>query len=357
MTIVREDTCIQAAIFAPESVPSENNDLSQTLSLISNNIQSQAILNINSDSNAYSTSPIESTEAFRNVTRWLDSSDEDAAFWWQMTGPLLGLLLSEASYDLHSQYQALLSCNRFVVTALGRRPASNGTHRIWKSYMTDDHSPIEFSWNWRDSTKPPRIRCTIEAIPSEIDSIDPSNQEECVKLIRQLRVTLPNNDWQLFDYFANAFRLRAKSTAEAVAQADNRGYRSSMFLGFEFEKDRIVIKAYFAPVVETGDSVWKAIVRSVKALEHGQIEFLALLELDSFLAVSHEGIQLNVEGLAIDYVPLRKSRLKIYARSSLTSFDSVRTYMTMGSVGTIPHSANLRSHVIRAWRPFLDKTP
>ena len=27
------------------------------------------------------------------------------------------------------------------------------------------------------------------------------------------------------------------------------------------------------------------------------------------------------------------------------------------SVGTIPHSASLRSHVIRAWRPFLDKTP
>lgn len=113
-----------------------------------------------------------------------------------------------------------------------------------------------------------------------------------------------------------------------------------MFLGFEFEKDRIVIKAYFAPVVETGDSVWKAIVRSVKALEHGQIEFLALLELDSFLAVSHEGIQLNVEGLAIDCVPLSKSRLKIYARSS-------RTYMTMG--GKIAHSEKVWMQLRDMW--------
>ena len=31
--------------------------------------------------------------------------------------------------------------------------------------------------------------------------------------------------------------------------------------------------------------------------------------------------------------------------------------VTMLIVGTIPHSASLRSHVIRTWRPFLDKTP
>ena len=218
-------------------------------------------------------------------------------------------------------------------------------HKVWKSYMTDDHSPIGFSWNWGDSTKPPQVRCTIEAVPSALDLIDPFNQAEAAKLASDLRVTLPNTDWQLFDYFTNAFRPSAGGTSQAAAQAEHRGYRSSTFLGFEFDKTEVAAKAYFAPVIESGESRWKAIIRSVKTLEHGQVTFPALLELERFLADCPEGGQVNVEGLAIDCVPLSKSRLKIYARTPLTSFDSVRTYMTMG--GKILYSD-------KVWRQLRD---
>ena len=301
----------------------------------------------NKDCTASSSSLEKSTEAFRSLARWLDSTEEDAAFWWHTTGRLLGLLLSEASYDLHSQYQALLLYNRYIVTNLGPRPADNGLHKIWKSYMTDDHSPIEFSWNWSDSTKAPRIRCTMEAIPSDVDSIDHFNQGAVIELAHRLRVTLPYSDWQLFDYFTNAFRPRANGTSEAAVQAESRGYRSSMFLGFEFERSQIAVKAYFAPAVETGDSQWSAIVRSIKALERGPIEFPALFELDNFFASSPGGRQVSVEGLAIDCVPLSLSRLKVYARSSLTSFDSVRTYMTIG--GKLSYSETVWRQLHDLW--------
>ena len=313
--------------------------------LKSNIIQSQAIRDNNRDGTILDTTLVKSTQAFRCLSRWLNSPDEDAAFWWHTTGHLLGLLLAEASYDLHSQYQALLYYNRCIVTSLGPRPDDIGTHKIWKSYMTDDHSPLEFSWNWSDSTKPPKIRCTVEAIPSDIDSIDPFNQAEVMKLARRLRGTLPNSDWQLFDHFALAFQPRVNSKSEAVVRAKSKSYRSSIFLGFEFEESEVGAKAYFAPVVETNDSQWQAIFRSVKALEHGQIRFPALLELDNFLAHSAEGDQLKVEGLAIDCVPLSKSRFKIYARSPLTSFDSMRMYMTMG--GKL-------SHPEKVWRQLRD---
>ncbi len=314
------------------------------MELISNNVQSQAIRN-SRDSIIYDTTLVKSTQAFGSLSRWLALSDDDAAFWWHTTGHLLGLLLAEASYDLHSQYQALLFYNRCIVTGLGPRPTDKSPHRLWKSYMTDDHSPVEFSWNWGDSAKPPKIRCTVEVIPSEIDSIDPFNQAEAMKLARRLRGTLPNSDWQLFDYFAVAFQPRVNDTSEAIARTESKNYRSSMFLGFEFGKSEITAKAYFAPVVETSDSQWHATFRSVKALEHGHIQFPALLELDDFLAHSTEGNLLTIEGLAIDCVPLSKSRLKIYGRSPLTSFDSVRRYMTMG--GKLSHSQNV-------WRQLRD---
>ncbi len=300
------------------------------------NIKSEAALNTAKECKASTSSADKSTAAFRHLTRWLDSPDDDAAFWWQTTGSLLGLLLSEASYDLHSQYQALLFYHRFIAPALGPRPTENRTRSIWKSYMTDDHTPVEFSWNWRDSKTPPKIRCTMEAIPSDIASIDPFNQDAVIRLVRSLRVTLPYVDWHLFDYLANAFHPPANSTSEAIAQADSRGYRSTIFLGFEFEDGKVAVKAYFAPVVGPGDTQWKTIVRSIKALEAGKIKFPALLELENFLAFSEEGNQLKVEGLAIDCVDLKKSRLKIYARTPLTSFDSVRQYMTMR--GKLSHS-------------------
>ena len=167
----------------------------------------------------------------------------------------------------------------------------------------------------------------MEAIPVDVGAIDTFNQNEVHKLVRGLRVTLPYVNWELFDYFTSAFRPPA---GEVVSQLGNGGSRSSIFLGFEFEGDKVTAKAYFAPVVVTGETQWEAIFRSIRALDNGRNTFPALVELNNFFSFSPEGTQLKVEGLAIDCVPAMESRLKIYARSPLTSFDSVRAYMTLG---------------------------
>ncbi|KAL9122382.1 MAG: hypothetical protein Q9187_001066 [Circinaria calcarea] len=296
--------------------------------------------------------PLKSTEAWRVLFSWLDPLSEDASFWWQTTGPFLGMLLSEAGYNLHSQYEGLLFYRHFIATNLGAQPTNDGEPRKWRSYMTDDYSPVEFSWNWNNSTRPPKIRCTIEAIPSNTESIDAFNQAKTMEVVHQLQVALPYIDWHLFNYFASTFSAHGISASGEGTQGPARNHQSSMFLGFEFEGDKVAVKAYFAPAVQVGESCWDAVYPSIKGLEQGSMRFPALDELSNFLAASPEGRLLDVEGLAIDCISPSQSRLKVYARSPLTSFDSVWTYMTMG--GKLSRSEKVRRELSDLWRLVLE---
>ena len=93
-----------------------------------------------------------------------------------MTGPPLALLLLHAGYDLHSQYNGLLFHYQLNCLRLGARPGIDGVPRGWKSFMTDEFSPLEFSWSWDSSEERPQVRYSIEAIGADAGkAMDPFN--------------------------------------------------------------------------------------------------------------------------------------------------------------------------------------
>lgn len=255
----------------------------------------------------------------------------------------------EAGYDLHSQYEALLFHYLLLVPALGPRPTTNGSPKSWKSFLTDDFSPLEYSWNW--DSAPPKIRYSIEAIGSDAGTpADPFNQVMTTSFVEKLRFASQETDWEWFNYFSKALGASGFVSSTLGSTADIQSHPSSIFLGFEPRRGGVDIKAYFVPVkaFQTGQSPMAVVDESIKNLEKdtAAFKFPAYDRLISFIDTHPEGALLKPIGLAIDCVIPSKSRLKLYLRSPHTSFDSVATILTLnGTLDTFSSTAiaDLRS--------------
>ena len=279
--------------------------------------------------------PSSTSEAWEILSDWLQPSSLDARFWWHATGPLLATMLKEAGYSCKGQFEGMLFHYHVILSALGPRPTYEGKPGGWKSFMTDDFSPMELSWSW-DGGVPnskPRIRYSVEAIGIGAGSADdPFNQAATLESIKQLYAVSPSSDWQWFDRLSNAFqppKIWTSTNAQCMPSGSNI---SSMFLGFEFQESGVGAKAYLAPTkaVFTGQSALEVISQGVHSLENETTRFPAYDRILEFLNEDPEGSSLEVLGIALDCVDPKKARLKLYLRSTDTSFNSVHNIMRMG---------------------------
>jgi DMATS type aromatic prenyltransferase len=300
------------------------------------------------------------TLVWDSVSKWLPSRNEDCNFWWQKTGPHLASLLLQADYSVEEQYESLLFHYHLVVPHLGSRPKPSlysdvAPAPIWKSFMTDDFSPIEYSWKW-DTGKNlsigrylgPDIRYGIEAIgPYAGTVVDPRNQASTKAILHQLNLANPTIDLTWFHILTQAlFKNELFTFRNEDVDMDNAGLgSSSMFLAFELLKHELAVKAYFVPPkprqtnsagIDSQERLVQAI-RSLDALNTGQKEksdWIALDQTLSFLDSSEDMRKLSVFMIGIDCVKPSESRLKIYVRSPQTSFDSIVNILTMGGKRT-----------------------
>lgn len=91
----------------------------------------------------------------------LGFSNDDDAFWWNATAPVLGKFLRKANYPLDQQYGYLSWYHRYVLPAYGPRP-QEGRERTWRAQCTPNASPFQPSWNLQDDKS--TLRFTIEPI-------------------------------------------------------------------------------------------------------------------------------------------------------------------------------------------------
>ncbi|KAF7502868.1 hypothetical protein GJ744_004963 [Endocarpon pusillum] len=286
-----------------------------------------------------------STDAFQILSAWLRPSNDDARFWWHMIGSHLALLFQEAGYDIHSQYGSLLFLYHSVVGRMGPRPSSSGSPQFWKSFMTDDFTPIEYSWSWDTPKAPPKIRFSIEAIgPDAGTKIDPFNQAMTMELARHVNAVAPDVDWDLFNHFRKEF-CSQELWESACVEGHNpqESHSSSMFMAFEMNKRDVAVKAYFVPVKaeQTGQSRLSVVSDSIRSLERPDFRLPAYHHISAFMTDHPDGSQLEIVGIAVDCVLPKTSRLKVYVRSPRTSFDSVCTVMSMGGKSSIFSPATL----------------
>ena len=259
---------------------------------------------------------------------------QDAYFWWKTTGASLAVLLEKAGYPLDVQYDNLLFYCTYIVPSMGPMPNVKGQPQAWKSFMTDDSSPLELSWSWGSSNVEPMIRYSIEPISYFAGTaVDPHNLIAATSLMQSMHHKLPDIDLQWYNHFASALLAFDYTTSPATNHNRMADHASHTFVAFDLEDQFVRFKAYFLPTAkarEGGSTNLELMTEAINDLPN--VSFPSFHCLLSYISTSSQTFTAEILGL--DCIAPDKSRLKIYLRSRSTSFAAVRSVMTLG--GKVP---------------------
>ncbi|KAF5661755.1 tryptophan dimethylallyltransferase 1 [Fusarium heterosporum] len=246
-------------------------------------------------------------------------------YWHSAVGNALSKLLSSAGYSTRSQSRILYQFVSLVAPYLGASPIFG--QPPWKSFMTDNHTPVELSWDFHTGTSQPMIRYSMEPISLDAGTAsNPHNETAATDFTRRTMEAFPDTDATLFDHFQDFFnRGWTKDTPE--------GHSTTMFWAFDLKDSATTNKAYFFPGAiahatntSTLDVVSAAIYSAPGCVPESMISWPV------FTDFVNQRVNLNLEMdmLALDLVPLGQSRLKVYFRDRRTNFNSVTEMMSLG---------------------------
>lgn len=266
----------------------------------------------------------------------LTPSNPDIVFWLQSTGAILARMLHKAGYSPKALQYHLDFFRKYVAPAMGRRPRPDGGPHGWQSFMTDDYTPIELSWSWKEGDTLPAVRYAIEPIGHWAGTVfDPLNMRAARDCIRKSQPALSglNLDWLKF--FSKELVATDTDNFDIYSNADSDILGTQVFTAYDLGDEKTALKAYFIPTLKatlTGQSNFQLIRRTISKLIIQQPSLAKSFAVLSDWMDSRQDIKGEI--LAIDCVNPSKSRIKIYIRSRETSFDSVADVMTMGGLLT-----------------------
>lgn len=275
-----------------------------------------------------SSSGPEATPVWKTLGQCLPPRQNDWDYWWKFSGPQMAILLSEAGYSVHEQYEALLFYYHHIIPRLGQAPGPDGKPH-WKSPLSTDGSPVEWSFKWNTATTEPDIRYTIECLGDFTGTTaDPFNIESTKDLMYRLSLQFPKIDLTWFHQLAAYVFDKEKANYLASGGFPT----TTMVLAFELLKTGVMVKAYFiAPKPPPGSTAqiydvgfWRSAVRMLAPSS------MAADTAFSFLGTNFQGQSLHPVSLSIDCIAPSQSRIKLYLQSPDTTFDSVREIMTLG---------------------------
>lgn len=196
----------------------------------------------------------------------------------------------------------------------------------------------------------PDLRMAVEMIgPLTGTARDPLNQMATREVLRQLDAVNPKVDLAWFNKISRAIfgdvdDAEVKEHIETANTADVGC--SSMFLAFQFlkgdPKSDSPVKAYFMPPrwaqphENTTNGLHGKTIAAIRNIgKEGQQDWSALEQLVSFMKDNENGKLLSVPFIAsTDCMMSSESRLKLYVRTSKSSFDSVVDILSMGGKRT-----------------------
>ena len=223
-----------------------------------------------------------------------------------------------------------------VAPALGRFNHPSSSSIPWKSFMTDDHTPIELSWNWKPKSTTPTVRYSIEAIGCESGSqIDPLNTSATFKLLEKLTTLYPNIKCNWCSSLVDTLIINEPGATSYYPQDDTP--RSQIFLGFELASDRIMLKIYLLPsrrAALEGKSSLALMKDSIKRLKNKNGEMLFDFCMVWNYLESFPDCEPRPLIMAIDAEEFSRARIKVYVRTFQTSFSSVVNTLEMN--GCLP---------------------
>lgn len=272
------------------------------------------------------------------LARTIMAVGADSRFWWMSVGYTLGTMLQKAGYSAQSRQKHLDFFRKFVAPSMGSQPDSDGMPRDWFSFMTDDFSPAELSWSWKEGQQLPAVRYAIEPIGHWAGtSYDPLNLYSAKDFISRTQDSLHKVDFDWLKLFSRALLVSNTEYPNLKNSKENiEGEGSQTFLAYDLKDEETSLKAYFIPSLKakrTGKSKLQLIRTAMEDLSDKQPEMVSAFNvLARYIDSREERKRLEVEIVAIDCVRPSESRVKIYVRCRITSFDSVVDIMTMGGM-------------------------
>ncbi|RSL40607.1 hypothetical protein CEP54_016072 [Fusarium duplospermum] len=213
-----------------------------------------------------------------------------------------------------------------VIPYLGVSPIS-GLPR-WKSFMTDNYTPIELSWDFHTGIEQPTIRYSIEPVGLNAGTPeDPNNDRASVDFMQSLTQAFPNIDMTLFNHFQAAF------SSGKYAKSGPEDHPSTFFWAFDLKGGEIMNKVYFFPgamAYATNQSELAVISDAIRSAPGWRSQNLGCFETFVDYVDQHPDLRLEIDMVALDLVPSESSRLKIYFRDRRTNFQAVRDTMSLG---------------------------
>ncbi|KAI0469328.1 tryptophan dimethylallyltransferase-domain-containing protein [Xylaria cf. heliscus] len=250
--------------------------------------------------------------------------------WYQHYGRALGIFLFNAGYLYDAQYRNLAFFMQHIAPNLGVFRIDDDT-QSWGSFMTDDGSPLELSWDWGTNNCRPTIRYSIEPIGLKAGtSHDPLNLLVGPVLEAQLIRALPNLRLELFHHFQDFFKARGENKHHLV---DLQDHNTSIFYAFDLTDKDTTAKVYFFPksrAIACNEPNLEVLIQAITSAPYITSDNLNALSVLTDFSRDIAGAGLEYEMLAIDLIDPQKSRFKIYFRCRETNFDSVMTIMTLG---------------------------
>ncbi|KAH8205105.1 hypothetical protein TruAng_000670 [Truncatella angustata] len=254
-------------------------------------------------------------------------------YWWaRHTGKFLAVLLHNAKYPRDTQYRDLKFFAQVVAPNLGVSRESLRAETLWPSFMTDDGTPIELSWDWGTNDSPPTIRYSVEPIGLHAGTLhDPNNLAVFSDFQDQLLLSLPGIRLDWLHHFRDFFN---SGNYEASTLVDGgNDHNSSIFYAFDLSITEITGKAYFFSKNKAKASRQSNLDVTFEAIQTapyvtGENLKAGAIFLD--FCSSSVGNGLEHEMMAIDLVDPLESRLKLYFRCRETTFNSVIDIMTLG---------------------------
>ncbi|EZF32820.1 hypothetical protein H101_03594 [Trichophyton interdigitale H6] len=272
----------------------------------------------------------------------LPAPASSTGYWWRKTGPLMSSLLGKANYPLYKHYKYLLLYHTHILPLLGPRPiedsAQSSDNEPWKSFLTDDYSPLEPSWNVSGSSDfRSTIRLGIEPIGFDAGTaVDPFNQVSVSRFFQSRNATEVGVTGGLFEHFRNELFVGTESYTAIRETLPEGEHATQSFLAFDLDADRITTKAYFFPILKalvTRQSPIKVLSRSIMDLAKkshvwGAQTIAAVSTLEAWIA-SYDGTA-KAEMISVDCVDDIESRIKIYVRIPHTSLRKVKEAYCLG---------------------------
>ncbi|KAI0192473.1 tryptophan dimethylallyltransferase-domain-containing protein [Astrocystis sublimbata] len=250
-------------------------------------------------------------------------------FWWERhTGRALAILLHAAEYPEHIQQRDLEFFATSVAPYLG---ISRETIKDqWPSFMTDDGTPLELSWDWGTKDGPPTIRYSVEPIGLTAgSSLDPGNLLAGPAFHQQLVRSLADMRLEWHQHFQDFFNGNDK----AGFARDATDHNTSIFYAFDLSPTEVTAKTYYFPKIRAqakGQSNLEVLSQAIRSAPLTTKKNLKAWDMFCDFTSDSSSKEIEYEMLAIDLIDPLESRLKIYFRCRETTFNSVINVMTIG---------------------------